>query len=174
MRRSAISREGRRLVGFEVGSVAYGIDIDRVRAIVRPLPLQPLPHMPEMVAGVADHRGVLIPVLDLRRRFGLVAAAPDRAARWIIVTRERRLVALIVDRASEVLTVDEGQARGIPELGSGAEDRAIAGAYNHRGRIVFVSDIDRVTEIADRLTLPTGQPASAIEAVGEGERDGAG
>ena len=66
------------LVGFTIAEVHYALDIDRVREILRPLPLVPLPHAPPAVLGVADYRGEVVPVLDLRRRFGL---PPSEATR---------------------------------------------------------------------------------------------
>ncbi|HJL32604.1 MAG TPA: chemotaxis protein CheW, partial [Polyangiaceae bacterium LLY-WYZ-15_(1-7)] len=70
------SDRSKNLVGFQVGDVRYAVDILRVREIINPLPLVELPHAPPSVLGVADHRGEVVPVLDLRRRFGLPATAP--------------------------------------------------------------------------------------------------
>ena len=65
----------RSLVGFSVGDVAYAIEISHVREIVAPLSLTVLPHMPPAVVGVANHRGEVVPVVDLRQRFGVAPSS---------------------------------------------------------------------------------------------------
>ena len=60
----------RQLVLFGVGNVVYGLPIEPVRAVVNPQPIIELPHAPSAVIGVADHRGEVVPVIDLRARFG--------------------------------------------------------------------------------------------------------
>src|ERR1700760_1011361 len=90
------------LVGFVVGEVHYAIDISRVREIVNPLEITHLPHMPYEVAGVADHRGDVVPVIDLRARFGLPAIEPTRQTKWILVDIGDRTLGLMVDGVTEV------------------------------------------------------------------------
>jgi len=63
------------LVGFFVGNVHYAVPIGRVREISNPLEMVPLPHAPHAVIGVADYRGEVVPVVDLRMRFGMDPAA---------------------------------------------------------------------------------------------------
>ena len=72
---------GKSLVGFEVAGVAYALDIQRVREILRPLPtLLRLPQLPRHVVGVVDHRGDVIPIIDLRMRFGVEPSGRERDA----------------------------------------------------------------------------------------------
>jgi purine-binding chemotaxis protein CheW len=73
------------LVGFVVGEVEYAVAIARVREIANPLLLVSLPQAPRAVVGVADYRGEVVPVVDLRMRFGLPAAAATRKTKWIVV-----------------------------------------------------------------------------------------
>ncbi len=135
------------LIGFEVGDAVYGLDISCVREILRPLPMQSLPHAPKMVVGVIDHRGDVVPLIDLRIRF---EAAPPSAAsqpRWIIVERNEHLVGLVVDRVTEVFAIADAEERQVPELGDGSSRRGISGAYLFRGRLVFVVESDVVTDM---------------------------
>ncbi|MBN1655111.1 MAG: purine-binding chemotaxis protein CheW [Deltaproteobacteria bacterium] len=146
------------LVGFRVGEVPYAVDIYRVREITKPLPLLTLPHMPAEVIGVVDHRGDVVPVIDLRIRFGLQPRESRREERWIIVKRSDvlikkgdRLAGLVVDKVTEVFGAGESQQRGVPEIGKGNESRGIASAYSYKGKLVFVIDVDRITSIADEV-----------------------
>lgn len=160
------SSSERSFVGFEVGGVRYAIDIHRVREIIRPMPTLELPHVPPMVTGVVDHRGNVVPIVDLRRRFGTTVPEDDRLVRWVIVTRGERLVALVVDRVSEVFGVSEPASREVPEIGVGEEARGIVAAYSHRGALVFVADADTLTSVTDEIALPEREDLEAGDAVG--------
>src|SRR5690606_32409332 len=90
------------LVGFTINDVYYAVDILRVREIINPLPIGPLPHAPAAVLGVADHRGQVVPVLEVRRRFGLPSVGPSRRTKWIVVELGDRQVGLVVDSVTDV------------------------------------------------------------------------
>ena len=107
------------LVGFLVGSVHYAVPISSVREIVNPLPVTTLPHAPSAVVGVADHRGEVVPVVDLRVRFGLPAAPDSRRSKWILVDIAGRTVGLSVDGVTEVFGTGGAELRPAPALGTG-------------------------------------------------------
>ena len=150
--RKAIS--GKNLVGFEVGGVLYAVDIYKVREIVRPSEMLSLPHLPESIVGVVDHRGDVVPIIDLRLRFAVARSGRERDARWIIVSRNERLLGLAVDRVTEVFGTLEADSRALPPIAAGEGLRAMRGAYAHSGRLVFVLDVDVLTQVADRIVLP--------------------
>jgi purine-binding chemotaxis protein CheW len=153
----------RNLVAFEVGGVAYAVDIQRVKEIVRPLPVVPLPHLPHGVIGVVDHRGDVTPIIDLRLRFGVPQASEAREVRWIVVTHEKRLLGLVVDRVSAVLGAQDAQTREPPAIAQGQRDRGIKSACSIGGRLVFVLDVDVVAAVADELSLPASPQALPAE-----------
>jgi purine-binding chemotaxis protein CheW len=158
------SREVNTWVGLEVGGVAYALNILCVREIIRPLPMQALPHSPETVVGVVDHRGDVVPIVDLRVRFATGARTDMAHTRWVIASRATRLVGLVVDRVTEVFTLNEADARQVPDLGAGAERRGITAAYSHGGKLVFTLDIERITQTADEVQLPPLELSAASEA----------
>jgi purine-binding chemotaxis protein CheW len=145
---------GKNLVGFEVGGILYAMDIRRVREIVRPMPVLELPQLPAAVIGVCDHRGDVVPVIDLRRRFAVKPKGRERDVRWVIVTRGTRLIGLIVDRVTEVFGTLETESRELPQMREEEAARVIRSAYAHAGRLVFVLDADPLTSVADRIVLP--------------------
>jgi purine-binding chemotaxis protein CheW len=139
------------LVGFVVGPAAYAVDISCVREIVNPLEVTPLPHMPSEVAGVTDHRGEVIPVIDLRVRFGLDRAENARSTKWILLhAGGERSVGIIVDSVTEVFGAVEG-IRPTPEVGGNRDVRGIAGVVTHNGRLTFVLETGRFIEIFETL-----------------------
>jgi purine-binding chemotaxis protein CheW len=140
-------------VGFLVGDVHYAVDIRRVREILRPLPVLAMPHVPPAVIGVADHRGEVVPVLELRRRFGLEPSAHDRRTKWILVDVGGRGVGLVVDTVTGVLATTDVDQRPAPVLGSGDAARGISGVFAHDAGLLFVLDVDRVAAPAQVVDL---------------------
>ena len=141
-------------VGLEVGGVSYALQIQHVREIIRPLPMQVLPHASRSVIGVIDHRGDVVPIVDLRVRFGTPSRTDLAHTRWVIARRHERLFGLVVDRVTEVFSLNEADARPVPDLGPGGEQRGIIAAYSHAGRLVFTLDIERVTHTGDEPLAP--------------------
>jgi purine-binding chemotaxis protein CheW len=139
------------LVGFIVGDVHYAIDIGRVREIVNPLELTKLPHTPAEVAGVADHRGEVVPVIDLRTRFGLPKVSASRGTKWILVETGDRAVGLVVDAVTEVFGTGGVELRPTPEVGGRKDVRGILGVTTHDDSLTFVLDTARFTEVIDSL-----------------------
>jgi purine-binding chemotaxis protein CheW len=139
------------LVGFVVGDVEYAVEIARVREIANPLPLVALPHAPGSVVGVADYRGEVVPVVDLRTRFGLTSVPATRRTKWIVVDVVGRAVALVVDGVTEVFGTGGAQLRPAPPLGGGEDLRGIAGVGNHGAALIFVLDVARLRELTEPL-----------------------
>jgi purine-binding chemotaxis protein CheW len=135
------------LVGFAVGDVAYAVPIGDVREIVNPLVLTELPHAPAAVVGVADHRGDVIPIVDLRVRFGLPPLGDRERGKWILVQVEGRLIGLVVDRVFDVIGTSGAEIRPPPTLGGGEDARGILGVTSYDGALTFVLDVSRFDEI---------------------------
>jgi purine-binding chemotaxis protein CheW len=153
------------LVGFVVGGVEYAVEIARVKEIANPLPVIALPHAPAAVVGVADYRGEVVPVVDLRVRFGLEAAEATRRTKWIVVDAAQRLVALIVDAVTDVFGTGGAELRPAPPLGGGEDLRGLAGVTQHGKQLIFVLDTARMRELTDPLAArgqigPSARPPS--------------
>lgn len=155
----------RGFVGFVVGDVSYAVPIGNVREIVNPSPLTELPHAPPSVAGVLDHRGEVVPIVDLRARFGLSPSAASRRTKWILIEVEGRSVGLTVDRVTGVFGVS-GELRPPPVLGPGDEARGVVGVAPLSGGLVFVLDVGRFDVLTQSL-----RPGALLAARGhlEGE-----
>jgi purine-binding chemotaxis protein CheW len=139
------------LVGFVVGDVSYAVPISSVREIVNPLPLTMLPHLPLGVAGVADHRGEVIVVADLRARFGLPPSQDQSRTKWVLLSFAGRLVGLIVDAVTDVFGTRGEQMRPAPAIGSGEDRRGIVGVISHGGTLTFVLDVERFESITTAI-----------------------
>ena len=141
------------LVGFVVGEVGYAVPIGAVREIVNPLVLTELPHAPPAVAGVADHRGEVVPILDLRVRFGLPKLADPRRAKWILLEVDGRTFGLAVDRVTDVFGTGGAEIRRAPALGGGDDVRGISGVTTYDGALTFVLDVSRFGILIEPLLM---------------------
>lgn len=104
------------LCTFRVGGEDYALDIMRVREIISPLPVTPVPRAPPFVEGVFRLRGEVIPVVDVRKRFGLPCTPPTRKTKVLIVNVARRRLGLVVDEVCEVVRVQRSELRPAPAL----------------------------------------------------------
>jgi purine-binding chemotaxis protein CheW len=111
---------------------------------------------------VADHRGEIVPVVELRVRFGLPALSDPRRGKWILIDVTGRGVALCVDRVTEVFGTSGADLKPAPALGSGDDLRGIAGVVSRNEGLTFVLDVGEF----DVLTSPIspGQLLGASEA----------
>ncbi len=140
------------LVGFSLGETTYALDIFRVREIMTPLPLTQIPKPPPSVVGVVDHRGEVLPVIDLRDRLGLPSSANPTRSKWIVVRGTTGVSsALIVDAVTEVLAtaVSERRPVQVGQLTHGGVQEVYARSVG----LVFVLDVDTIVEVGVNLAL---------------------
>ncbi len=142
------------LIGVEVDTVLYALQVARIREIVNPLPLIELPRERPFVLGVSDYREHVVEVVDLRRLFGLPAQEASRRTKWIILETAGKLVGVVVDAVLDVFSSAENQQREVPALDERHRGRGITSAYRHHDRLVFLLDVDRLVEPA--MQIPSG------------------
>lgn len=139
------------LLRIEIGGVMYALEVGRIREIVNPLPLIALPHERAFVLGVADYREEVVPIVDLRRLFGLDEGDTTRKTKWIIVESRHRLVGLVVDAVIDVFSSAGDRQRAVPVLDERHVERGITTAYRHQKQLVFLLDPDRLAEPAMQI-----------------------
>jgi purine-binding chemotaxis protein CheW len=143
------------LVRVEIDGVNYALEVGRIREIVNPLPLISLPRERRFVLGVADYREEVVPVVDLRRFFGLDEGDTTRRTKWIILETSDRLVGVVVDAVIDVFSSAGDKQRAVPVLDERHVERGITNAYRHREELVFLLDPDRLAEPA--MQIPSDQ-----------------
>ena len=108
------------LCAFRVGEDEYALDLRRIREVLTPVPVRPVPRAPEVLEGVVDVRGEVIPVVNARRRFGLPAATGGPRSRMLLVKLGDRVLALLVDAVLEVMRVPRSAIRAAPPPAAGS------------------------------------------------------
>ncbi len=149
------------LVVFRVGSEEYGLDILRIKEIINPLRITPVPRAPAFVEGVVELRGTIVPVVDMRKRFDLPATPLGRRGKYIIVGILGRVVGLVVDAVLETLRVPRPEVKSPPELFADAlAAEFFDGVCYLKGRILFILNLDKILTSHERLRL--GAVAGAV------------
>lgn len=147
------SKEVLQLVTFRLGNEEFSLDILRVQEIIRHMDLTRVPRTPEFVEGVINLRGRVIPVLDLRKRFGLPADEKTNETRIIVVDVDNRTVGLKVDAVSEVLRLPADTVEPPPAIVTGAESDYIKGVGKLDGRLLILLDVEKILTRTERDAL---------------------
>ena len=149
------SLEGRgeihQLVSFHVGTEEFAIDILGVQEIIRMVELTPVPNAPHYVEGVINLRGKVIPILDLRARFGLPAGDRTKETRIIVVDISHTILGFIVDSVQEVLRLPEDLIEPPPTTGRGGSAEFHKGIGRVDGRILILLDMNQLLGMGDGL-----------------------
>jgi len=134
------------VVGFRIGNETYGVRIGSVREIVRVPEITAVPSAPETVEGVINLRGKIIPVMDLRKRFGQTEIHSDKKNRILVVELENKLVGLIVNAASEVLKIAPSEIEPPGNLFAEGESGYVTGVGKLKGRLIILLDIAKLLQ----------------------------
>lgn len=159
MDRGAGAREGRaaarggKYLTFFLGSEEYGVEILKVREIIGLMPITRVPRTPASVRGVINLRGKVIPVVDLRLKFGLEAADHGQRTCIIVVQAGGVELGVVIDRVSEVSDVAEDEVEDTPAFGAEIETDYLLGIAKSGGRVKLLLDIDRVLSGAEMAQL---------------------
>jgi purine-binding chemotaxis protein CheW len=154
---------------FSIGREEYAIDILKVQEIKGYSAITPIPNAPAYVKGVMNLRGTIIPVLDLRTRLGLPTVEYNRFTVIVVVTVGTKVMGLVVDNVTDVLTIPHADIQAPPEFGEAAEGRAIHGLVKTAESVLLLLDIERcLAADAQAVTAKTDGPATtvAVERIG--------
>ncbi len=161
---AAITDDAVQLVTFRVGTAEYGLVINAITEVIRPIKITPLPRMPEFIEGVVNLRGVIIPIVDLRKRFALAEIRNDQRKMRMLITKGAipaavrsgtGLLGLVVDEVHEVLHVPRKDIDAAPEAARGERADFITGMGKVGEQLIILLDISKIlsqqesTELAE-------------------------
>ncbi|SNB45092.1 chemotaxis protein CheW [Geobacter sp. DSM 9736] len=148
---------------FKLGEDLFGIDIMRIREIIRPQRLSSLPKAPSFVEGVINLRGTIIPVIDLHKRFDMPGLQESPHIRLLIVSLGRQLIGLVVDDVTEVIAVPVKDIKPPPQVVGGIGAEYLIGVCLAHDNLIMLLNIDQ---------LLTAKEAGELTGI-QGERPGA-
>ena len=132
------------LVSFQLGHEIFAIDIQDVQEIIRLGEITHVPNAPHYVEGMVNLRGKIIPIINLRVRFGLCVTEPTKDTRVIVVEVAHVILGFIVDSVEEVLRLPEECIEPLPPTGWGGADECHRGVGRVNGRLVILLDLERL------------------------------
>jgi purine-binding chemotaxis protein CheW len=134
---------------FILGEEQYGLEILKVREIISVMEITEVPQVPTFIKGVINLRGKVIPVIDLRLKFGMSAVEYTRETCIIVVNVNTLLLGIVVDTVAEVLNIDEKDIDPPPTFGSSVNTNFILGMGKVKGNVKILLDIDMVMSIGE-------------------------
>lgn len=138
-----------RFITFTVSGQEYGIDIMSVREIKGWTQTTTLPNTQEYMRGVINLRGAVVPILDLRARFGMGSTETTKNHVVLIVNVEKRVMGILVDTVSDILIIPVGQVRPIPSIDASDDSRTILkGLVNLNNRMVALLQLEKIFDHA--------------------------
>jgi len=141
------------LVTFKVADEEFGLDILKVQEIIRIMDITRVPRAPAFVDGVINLRGKVIPIIDLRRRFGMERREHDQQTRIIVIELDRLIVGFVVDSVSEVLRIPASTVEAPPSIVAGVDAEYISGVGKLEDRLLILLDLDKLLSANERQAV---------------------
>jgi purine-binding chemotaxis protein CheW len=142
------------LVSFKLENEEYGIEVLKVREIIRMIPITHMPNTAQCVEGIINLRGKIIPVVSMRKKFGLMEQESDSQTRIVVMDINNELTGFIVDSVSEVIRISGSEIQPPPNVVSGGIDQeCITGVINQTERLLVLLDLERLFSHEEKAFL---------------------
>lgn len=136
-------------LAFRIGSEEYGIDILRVQEIRSYEPPTRIANAPDFIKGVVNLRGVIVPIVDLRIKFEIQPLCYDTSTVVIVLNIGRRVIGIVVDAVSDVISLTPGQMRALPAFSAAIASEHLLAIGTVEDRMLILIDIDKLMTGAD-------------------------
>ncbi len=140
-------------VVFRLGEEYYGVDIMKVKEVTEVIEMTPVSNAPDFVEGIINLRGDITPIINLKKRFSKPENISKREHRILIVNLDDKQVGFMVDDASQVIAMEDGQVQKTPILIGSENKRYIEGVGNVGGKMVLIVDLIKVLDEDERKEL---------------------
>ncbi|MED4352331.1 chemotaxis protein CheA [Schinkia azotoformans] len=137
------------LATFKLGMEEYGIEIDRVKDIITVPPITRIMNAPHSVLGMINLRGKLIPVMDVRERFGINKTDLTRKSRIIVVELAQEFIGILVDKVTQVLKVNRDTIEAPIDSNNQIDEKYIRGISNLKDRLIILLDLDLILDMGE-------------------------
>jgi purine-binding chemotaxis protein CheW len=141
------------LVVFELAGELYGVEIASVESIIKMQTITRLPKAPEFVDGITNLRGSIIPVVDLRKRFGLPPQEPTRETRIVIANMGGMKVGIVVDAVNQVIRLQDDAVEPPPQMSITIDSAFIKSIAKVDGELIILIDLARVLSVEEKEVL---------------------
>lgn len=132
---------------FRVADEIYGINIMDIKEIIKPREVTEVPRSPAFVLGVLSLRGIIIPIIDMRRRLGLSSEEPSGKERVVVIKSNNSFSGLLVDEVIQVVQVQLGALEAAPTVLDGIDRDFISGIGRSGGRLIIILNLETIADI---------------------------
>lgn len=140
------------LVSFCLDREEYGVDVLKVREIIRLLNITRVPNAPFYVDGVINLRGKVVPIISLRKKFNLPEAGIDKRTRIMVVESGSEMMGFIVDEVSEVIRISACDIQPPPPVANSAIDLdCLSGVVNQADRLLVLLDLEKMCALEENM-----------------------
>lgn len=150
----------RQFVVFTINAEEFGLDIDSISSIERMLEIFRIPNSPDYIEGLANLRGKVHTIFNLRRRFNLPCPEFDENTKVIIANTSAKEIGIIVDGVREIVKVDESEIEPAPKALSNLKDRFLSGTAKAGERLILLLDLEKVLSEEEAKPLPAKSKAA--------------
>jgi len=144
-------QQSRQIVVFRVGNEDYGLEIEKVQEVIRLKTIKKLPRSPHYILGVMNLRGNIIPVVGLREKFGLPSKENSEFSRIIVVIHRSRLVGIVVDEVSRVISINEENIEGNPDVIRDSTRALVRGVAKLEDQVIILVELDYLVFSAEEM-----------------------
>jgi purine-binding chemotaxis protein CheW len=149
-----LKEERIQLVSFKIGNEEHGIDVLKVREIIRMSNITRVPNTPHYIEGVINLRGKVIPIISLRMKFSLPEAENDSRTRIIVMDMDNELMGFVVDSVAEVIRIAVNEIQPPPPIVTGGIDQeCLSGVIHHAERLLVLLDLEKMFSPDERKTF---------------------
>ena len=149
--------QGGKFLTFALGNEEYGIPIQKVKEIIGIMDITCIPRTPQFIKGVINLRGKIIPIMDLRLKFGLEEKEYNQRTCIIVVeiniAETKRQMGIVVDTVSEVVNIQKGDIEPPPQYGASLDTRFLTGMGKVKGKVILMLDIEQVLNSEEMVLL---------------------
>ena len=138
------SREELQMLTFSLDNVSYGVNVHQVREVKNFEGVTPVPYAPNYVKGVTNLRGEVIPVIDLRKRFGASEKKDGEDAGIMVIVQDKHPIGVMVDSVMEVLTLSKKDIEASPESLTTQQSGAVLGVAKHDKDLIIMLDLMKI------------------------------
>ena len=136
--------ETAQFITFAIGDEEYGVDIMMVREIKAWTETTPLPNSPAFMRGVINLRGAIVPIYDMRSRFGMGKTDPSKIHVVVVLALKKRTIGILVDAVSDIITVEKSQIQPPPETDQDPQNAFVSGLVTAGERMVMLLEADKL------------------------------
>lgn len=148
-----VLRQEIQLACFKIGPESYALDIMKIKEIIRPQKLTPVPRAPSFIEGVINLRGTVIPVADMRKRFDQQINSESRKNRIVVCSLAGRIIGLLVDEVTEVRRFSRKEIAPSPQFIKGPQADYFLGVARVDDELIMLIDLEKVLSTHEKIEL---------------------